>query len=129
MSAVETVVVAAYLYALPVVLALLAATALRRDPVAARVLFAVVLGFGLVVGLDRIAAPLAGPARALPPGFLALWPATALALAIRLTRDRRRGHVRSTLESLAVIGSGAILLATLLSLPSILADVARPHAG
>lgn len=121
MSAVQTGVVAAYLYALPVLLAALAIAALRRDPTAARVLFAVVLGFGLVVGLDRIAAPLAGPTRALPPGFLALWPATAIALAIRLTRDRRQGHVRSTVESLAVLGSGAILLAALLSLPAILA--------
>ena len=63
---------------------------------------------------------MSGTETALPPGLIPLWPAAVIALGIRLTRDRRQGHVRSTVESLAVLGSGAILLAALLSLPAVL---------
>ena len=123
MTGIHAAVAAAYLYVLPLLLVLLALTALRRDRISAWVLFAVALGFGLVLGLDRIGAPFAETAAPLPSGFFQLWPATAIALAIRLTRDRRKHHVRSTLESLAVLASGAILLAALLSLPAFLAEV------
>lgn len=121
MNGIHGAVAVAYLYVLPALLGVLGVTAGRRDRFAARVLLAVCAGFVLVSGLEAFGASLSGPAAPVPPGFAWLWPAAALGLAIRLHRDRRAGHVRSRAESLAVLASGAILLATLLSLPVLLA--------
>lgn len=123
MNGIYAAVAAAYLYALPLLLAGLGLTSWRRDRLVAGVFIAVAAGFGLVLGLATVAAPLAGPAPALPPGFIQLWPAAVIALGIRLTRDRRQHHIRTAAESIAVLASGAILLAALLSLPVFLAVI------
>lgn len=114
-------VMTAYLIVLPMLLGLLGLTALGRDRFSAGVLLAVFAGFAGFVAWEALGMNLSAIAPPPPAVFAGLWPAAAIGLWLRLARDRRQGHVRSTVESLAVLASGAILIAVLVSLPGILA--------
>lgn len=60
------------------------------------------------------------PSVLLSPGAASALAGLALAaFGYRLWRDRRRAHIRSTAESLAVLAMGAVLLMALLTVPSL----------
>lgn len=128
MSGTTVAVTLAYLLGLPVLLGLLGVTAHRRgDRVLAGLILAVCLGFAVYAA--RAATGPYPPGPRMDPAFLGLWLAGAIGLGVRLIRDRRLRHVRSTLESLAVLGSGTILLAVLLWVPRIYVELARARGG
>ncbi len=107
----------AYQFILPPMLGMLGVCALGRDRVSSGLLVGVFLAFAFLLGwqaLDDLR-----PLRASSPAeaVLWLWPISGLGLGGLLYRDRRNGHVRTTFESLLVLGCGAILLAALLSMP------------
>lgn len=116
-----TAVLLAQLFAAPLLLLGLGLTALGRDRIPALAALVVSAAQAGLLGwaiLDPQPSEFA-------TAFLLLSLATASALVLRLGRDRRARHIRSTAESLLVLGLGAILLALLLSLPSVLAQLGR----
>lgn len=128
MSGMSAAVLIAFHLVLPILLAALGVTAMRRDELVTWILFCAVLLFAMVVG-GEILYTQSLPVAVLPPSeSLGIWLAAAVGLGARLYRDRRRHHVRTTLESLLLLGSGAILLAALLSMPVWLADARPPGA-
>ena len=102
--------------------------AFGRDRVAGIALLAVFAGFAAAVAWAAAGPQLPETGPRLRLVFVWAWGAGAVGLGLRLMRDRRHRYLRSTMESLAVLGSGAILLAVLLSLPSILAELDRMRA-
>ena len=111
------VVLVAFLFVLPVLLAVLGATAVGHDKLMAWIMFGVVVAFAMVVWIARLEPRSLRIEAFATLDIAGLWLSAAVGLGMRLARDRNRRHLRGTLESLAVLGSGAILLAALLSLP------------
>ena len=125
---VSQVVLGAFLVGAPALLAFLGIVGFARDRCASVVLLIVAGGFVAMAARAGLAWQIAEAGPRPSPGLLWLLAGAGLALGLRLHRDRRQGHVRSTAESLAVLACGAILLAMLLSLPTIFAELARLRA-
>jgi bacteriorhodopsin len=101
----QTLVWGAWFFLLPMLLLGLAVLAWRHDRTAALVLGAAGIGVltqTLAVLTGRLGVMLS------PPAIVVVGVLSLVAFGVRLWRDRSRGHVRSTAESLAVLAIGAV---------------------
>lgn len=119
MSFLAVVVLVAWLGVLPVCYLLLAAAGWQRDRLAAVVQLVAGLGFvaNTLVMVMSINPALPKPGMVGTALILALHVFGLVAFGIRLWRDRRGRHIRSTLESLAILGIGTAYLLLFFAFP------------
>lgn len=113
-GAIATLIWGGWFLLMPVLFIGLAALGARHDRLSAAVTALAGLGF-----LLQLSAVLRGwPSQMLSPTAAVGLAGVALcAFALRLWRDRRLRHVRSSAESVMVLAMGAVFLIVLLSLP------------
>lgn len=121
MSFIAGVVLVAWLGVLPLCFLLLAVSGWARDRFSAVVQLVAGVGFlaNTLVMVMSINPALPKPGMVGTALILVLHVYGLVAFGIRLWRDRRARHIRSTLESLAILGVGTAYLLLLFAFPGI----------